>query len=175
MKLLMPFSGWFRGIYLLLPLERRMWFITKEWWISQDSTRLYMAVTERPAWSRQCRVRSWKCEIQSPLKLIPELLLNSPEPSFPPKNPYVYFSSLELCFNSNVFPMGLEIEKKRMGSEGVWEREESKLPSPIIFMGRRSWLYFRCPYVPFFLYLSLFQVSAFQSKGAHRQPNALAW
>lgn len=126
-----------------------MWFITKEWWISQDSIRLRTVVTERSASSRQRFVRSWKCfrrvlcqsEIQAPLKLIPKLLFTSLEPSFPPKNLYVYFSSLELCFNSNVFPMGLEIERKRKGSGGAWEREESKPPSLIPFMGRSSWLH----------------------------------
>lgn len=149
MKLLIPFSGWLRGIYLLLPLQRRVCFITKERWISQDGTRLHTVVTERSASSRQCFVRSWKCfrtvlqqgEIQPPLKLIPKLLLTSPEPSCPPKNPYIYFSSLELCFNSKVFPTGLEIERKRKGSEGAWERKESKPPSPIPFMGWSSWLY----------------------------------
>lgn len=94
-------------------------------------------------------VQSWKLfrtvlhqgEIQAPLKLIPKLLLTSLEPNFPPKNPYIYFSSLELCFNSSVFPTGLEIERKIKGSEGAWEREESKSPSAIPFMGRSSWLY----------------------------------
>lgn len=46
-------------------------------------------------------VQPWKCfrtvlqqgEIQTPLKLIPKLLLISPEPRFPQKNPYEYFKS----------------------------------------------------------------------------------
>lgn len=149
MKLLILFSGWLRRICLSLPLERRMWFITKEWRISQDGTRLQAVVMERSASSRQCFAQSWKRfrtvlqqgEIQAPLTLIPKLLLTSPEPSFPLKNPSVYFSSLTLCFNSDVFPTGLEIERKRKGSEGVWERQESKPPSPIPFMGWSSWLY----------------------------------
>lgn len=89
-------------------------------------------------------VQPWKCfrtvlqqgEIQTLLKLIPKLLLISPEPRFPQKNPYKYFKSLELYFNSNVFPMELEIEGEKR--EGMWEKEESKLPSSTSFMGRRS-------------------------------------
>lgn len=106
-----------------------MLLITKECWISQDSIRLSASVVERSALSRQCSGPGIdKREIQAPLKLIPKLLF-SPKPSFSPKNP-----SLESCFGSNVFHMGLEIERKRKGNrEG--NREESESPSPIPFMG----------------------------------------
>lgn len=60
-----------------------------------------------------------KVKIQAPLKLIPKFLLTSLEASFLPKNPYIHACSLELCFNSNVFHMGVEIERKRKGNKGV--------------------------------------------------------
>lgn len=101
------------------------------------------------AWSWKCfRTESQQGESQPPLKLIPKLLLTSPEPSFPPKNPYIYFSSLQLCCNSNIFPTGLEIGRKREGSKSAWEREESKPPSFIPFMGWSSWLYPEVPTSP---------------------------
>lgn len=136
MTLLILFSRWIGGIYLLLPLERRMWFITKEWWISQESTRLCSAVIERSALGRQCFL-PWKCfrtvlqqvEIQTPLKLIPKLLLTSPEPRFPQKNPYEYLKSLEVYFNSNAFPMELETERKKREVKACGrKRNQSFLP-----------------------------------------------
>lgn len=114
-----------KAVFICLYPERGMLLITKECWISQDSIRLSASVVERSALSRQCSGPGIdKREIQAPLKLIPKLLF-SPKPSFSPKNP-----SLESCFGSNVFHMGLQIERKRKGN-----REESESPSPIPFMG----------------------------------------
>lgn len=74
-------------------------------------------------------------EIQTPMKLIPKLLLTSPAPRLPQKNPYEYFKSLELYFNSNVFPMEVEIERKKKGSESMRDKGESKLPPPSLSWG----------------------------------------
>lgn len=91
---------------------------------------------ERSALGRQCFL-PWKCfrtvlqqvEIQTPLKLIPKLLLTSPEPRFPQKNPYEYLKSLKVYFNSNAFPMELETERKKREVKACGrKRNQSFLP-----------------------------------------------
>lgn len=149
MTLLIPFSGWLGGIYLLLPLERRMWFITKEWWISQEGTRLHSAVTERSALSRQCflyspgnvlgqyysKVKfghhwSWfqnSCWLHQSQVFLKRIAMN-------------ILSPWSFTLIAKFSPWNYRNREEKKGSEGMWEKGESKLPSPFSFMGRRSWL-----------------------------------
>lgn len=122
-------------------------------------------------------VQPWKCcrtvlqqvEIQAPLKLIPKLLLTSPEARFPQKNPYEYFKSLELYFNSNVFPMELEIKRKKREVKACWRKRNRSFLPPSLHR-KILLITLRSPHFSALLFPLLLQVSSLQSSGAHGIP-----